>query len=62
MGTVYYCPDHPYNNISSCSLKLYIGFQKVAYKSIENCDFVYSQGRSWILSYHTQNNLDYIQT
>ena len=29
VGPVYYCPGHPSNTISSCALKLYIGFKKV---------------------------------
>ena len=61
MGTVYYFRDHPYNNISSGPLKFYIGFQKVVYRSIENCDFVDPQGRYWISPYHTKTNLDYIK-
>ena len=42
-------------------LKLYIGFKKVTSEPLEHCDFVDSQGRSWISPYQTRNNLDYIQ-
>ena len=44
---VYYYPGHPYNTISSGSLKFYAGFQKVASEPHEHFDFVDPQGRSW---------------
>ena len=56
--TVYYCPYHPSNTISSGTLKCFVGFQKVTYKPLENCDFVDPQGHYWISPYHNQNNLD----
>ena len=61
MVPVYYCPDHPYNNISSVSLKFYVGFQKVTSETLEHCEFFDPQGRSWRSPYHNQNNIDYIQ-
>ena len=51
VGPVYYCPGHPSNTISSGALKFYVIFQKVTYEPLENCDFVDSQGRSWISPY-----------
>ena len=53
---VYYYPGHPFNNISSCALKLYVGFQRIAYKPIEHCDFVNPQGCSWISTYQNIKN------
>ena len=61
VGPVYYCLGHPSNSISSGALKFYVGFQKVTSKPLEHCNFVDPQGHSWISSYQTQNNLDYIQ-
>ena len=61
VGTVYYCPGHPSNTISSGALKFYIGFKKVTYEPLEHCDFVDPQGRSWRSPYQTRNNLDYLQ-
>ena len=58
---VYYCPDHPYNTISSDDLKFYVGFQKVTSEPIEYCDFVNPQVCSCRSPYQTQNNPDYIQ-
>ena len=40
VGPVYYCPSHPSNTISSGALKIYVGFQNVAYEPLERCDFV----------------------
>ena len=59
--SIYYCPDHPSNNISPVALKNFIGFQKVTSDPIEHCDFVDPQGCSWISPYQNQNNLDYLQ-
>ena len=61
MGPVYYCPGHPSNTISPGSLKFYVGFQKVTSETLEHCDFVDPQVRSWRSLYQTQNNLNYIQ-
>ena len=61
VGPVYYFPIHPYNTISSGSLKFYVGFPKVTSEPLENCNFVEPQGYSWISPYQTQNNLDYLQ-
>ena len=36
--TVYYCAGHTSKNISSGDLKFYVGFQKVTYEPLENCD------------------------
>ena len=33
-GTVYYCQGHPSNTTSSCDIKFYVGFQKVASETI----------------------------
>ena len=54
-------PSQPSINISAGALKFYVGFQKVASKSLEHCDFVDPQGSSWRSPYQTQNNLDYLQ-
>ena len=59
--TVYYCPDQPFNTISSGALKFYIGFKKVTSEPLEHCDFVYPQGCSWRSPYQNCNNLDYLQ-
>ena len=61
MRPVYYFPGHPLNNISSGTLKLYVGCQKVTSEPIDHCDFVDPQGRYWRSPYHNQNNLDYLQ-
>ena len=58
---VYYLPGHPSNTISQGDLKMLIGFQKVTSETLEHCDFVVPQVRSWRSLYQTQNNLDYIQ-
>ena len=57
---VYYYPGHPSNTISLGELKFYIGFQNITYKHVENCDFVYPQGSSWISPYQTSKKLDYL--
>ena len=57
---VCYFSDSPSNTISLGALKFYVGFQKVTSKPIEYCDFISTQGCSWILPYQTQNNLDCI--
>ena len=44
---VYYFPGHLYNTISLGALKFYVGFQKVAYEPLENCDFFDPQDYSW---------------
>ena len=36
----YYCPGYPYITISLVALTFYVGFQKVTYEPLENCDFV----------------------
>ena len=46
VGPVYYCPGHPYNKISSATLKRFLGFQKVTSKPLESCDFICPQGHS----------------
>ena len=46
MVQVYYCTVHSSNKISSGSLKLYVGFQKVTSEPIEHCYFVEPQGHS----------------
>ena len=46
VGPVYYCPGHPYNIISSGTLKFYVGFKKVTYENLEHCEFFDPQGRS----------------
>ena len=51
VGSVYYCPGHPFDTISSGALKFYVGFQKVTYEPLEHCDFVDPQGRYWIPPY-----------
>ena len=61
VGPVYYCPGHPSNTISSGALKFYIGFKKVTYATLEHCDFVDPQGRSWRSPYQTRNNIYYLQ-
>ena len=61
VGPVYYCPGHPSKTISSGSLKFYAGFQKVKSEPLENCDFVKTQGSSWISTWHIQNNIKYLQ-
>ena len=61
MVPVYYCPVKPSNTISSCDIKFYPGFQKVAYEHLEHCDFVYPQGSSWRSPYETRKILDYLQ-
>ena len=61
VGPVYHCPGHPSNTISSDALKFYIGSKKVTSETLEHCDFVDPQGRSWRSPYHTRNNLDYLQ-
>ena len=38
---VYYFPGCSYNTISSGALNMYVGLQKVAYETLENCDFFY---------------------
>ena len=60
MGPVYYFTCPPSNTISSGTLKIYVGFQKVTYEPLEHCDFVDPQGFSWISPYQTQNKKDYI--
>ena len=60
-GPVYYCIGHPFNTISSSSLKFYIGFQKVTSEPIEHFVFFYPQGHSWRSPNQNQNNLDNIQ-
>ena len=45
----YYYPGRPSNTITSGALKFYVGFQNI--KSEPHFDFVYPQGRSWILPY-----------
>ena len=47
VGPVEYCPGHPSNAISSGVLKFYIGFKRVTYEPLEDCDFVDPQGCSW---------------
>ena len=47
VGQVYYCPCHPSNTISSGTLKFYVGFQRVTSESLEHCNFVHPQVRSW---------------
>ena len=47
VGSVYYCPSHPSNTISSGALEFYVGFQKFASENFEHCEFVETQGRSW---------------
>ena len=49
VGTVYYCPGHPSNIISSGYLKFYVGFKKVKSEPLENFDFVEPQVH---LGYH----------
>ena len=49
VGKVYYFLCHPSNTISSSALEFYVGFQKFTSGTIEHCDFVNPQGRSWIL-------------
>ena len=61
VGTVYYCPGHPSNTISSGSLKFYIVFLKVKSEPLEHCDFFYPQGRSWRSTYQNHNNIDYLK-
>ena len=61
VGTVYYCPSHPSNTISSGALNFYIGFKKVTSEPLKYCDFVDPQGRSWRSPYQTRNNIDYLQ-
>ena len=56
-----YCLSEHSKNISSGSLKVYVGFQTATSENLEHCDFVDPQGRSWRSPYQTQNNLDYIQ-
>ena len=51
--TVYYFPGNPSNTISSCDLKFYPGFQKVASEHLEHCDFACPQVSSSISLYHT---------
>ena len=46
VGQVYYFSGHPYNIISSDSLKCYVGFQKVMSEPLEHCGFVDPQGLS----------------
>ena len=58
---VYYCPGHPSNTIPSGDLKFYIGFQTVTSEPLVHCDFIDSNGHSWISSYQTHNNLKYLQ-
>ena len=45
---VHYFPGHSSNSISLGDLKCYPVFQKITYKHLEHCDFVYPQGSSWI--------------
>ena len=61
VGTIYYCPCHPYNTISSGLLKFYSGFKKVKSKTLGYCKFVDPKGCSWRSLYQTQNNLDYLK-
>ena len=61
VGTVYYCPGHPSNTISSGALKFYIGFKKVTSEPLEHCDFVEPQGSSWRSPYQTRKNIDYLK-
>ena len=61
VGPVCYFPGHPSNTILSGVLKFYIGFQKVTYEPLENCDFFDPQSHTWRSSYQTKNNIDYLQ-
>ena len=61
MAPVYYCPGHPYNNISSGDIKFYVFFQKFTSEPFEYCEFVDPQGSFWRSPYLTQNNYDYLQ-
>ena len=61
VGPVYYCPNHPSNTISLGVLNFYVSFQKVAYKPLEHCNFVYPQGCYCISPYHTKQYIDYLQ-
>ena len=61
MGSVYYCPGHPSNTISSGDLKFYVGFQNVTSEPLEHCEFFDPQDRSWISPYQTKNNINYLQ-
>ena len=61
MGPVFYCPGHSYNTISSCALKYYFVFQRIAYEPLEHCVFFEPQRCSWIYPYHNWNNLDHLQ-
>ena len=61
MGIVYYFPGRPLNTISSGALKCCVGFQKVTSEPPEHCDFVDPQGCSWISTYRTQKNLEYLK-
>ena len=42
-GTVYYCPGHQYDTISSGARKFNVGFQKVTSETLEHCDFAVPQ-------------------
>ena len=61
VGPVYYCPGHPSNTILLDALKFNVGFQKLISETLEYCDLVNPQGRSWRSKYVTQHNLDYLQ-
>ena len=54
---VYYCLGHNSNTISSGTIKFNAVFQKVTSETLENCDFVEPQGRSWISPHPTQKIL-----
>ena len=60
VGPVYYCPGHPSNTISLDALKFHVGFQKIISETLEYCDFVDPQGRSWSSKYVTQNHLEFL--
>ena len=61
LGPVYYFPGHPYNIISSCDLKFYVGFKKVTSEPLEHCDFVDTRGHYWRSPYQTHKNIDHIK-
>ena len=61
VGTVWYCPVHPSNNISLGALKCYVGIQKSASEPLFHFNFVYPQDHSLRSPYRSQSNLDYLQ-